>query len=98
MAGRFKSWLYDERKQTRGLQVATTALECDPEPNVNRAKMAGLVQSIKAAHPSVELILFGEVITSWYKSRCSEYHHAVAEPVPGETTQAMAELAAKRNL
>jgi len=98
MFGRFKSWLYDERKQARSLYVATTALECDRDPSINRAKMGRMVQSIKAVHPNVELILFGEAITSWYNPRCSEYHRSAAETIPGETTRAMAALAMKHNL
>jgi predicted amidohydrolase len=98
MAGRFKHWLYDGGKKQTSLRVATTALECDHDPRVNREKMERVVQAIKTAHPSVELILFGEAITSWYRPYCDEYHRAVAEPVPGETTRAMAALARKHQL
>lgn len=98
MAGRFKNWLYDGGKKQTSLRVATTALECDRDPSVNRGKMVRAVRGIKTAHPSVELILFGEAITSWYRPYCDEYHRAVAEPVPGETTRAMAALASRHQL
>jgi predicted amidohydrolase len=94
MASRLKSFLYNEEAATKRLKLASVALECDREPETNRAKMGQMTGAIMGAHPDVELVLFGETILGWYDAEMMrDYHRRTAEPVPGETTTAMAALA-----
>ena len=68
---------------------------CDKNPEKNLPKMIKFVEEIKQNHPDVELIVFGEVIHGWYYK--AEYHHKIAETVPGKTTNLLAEQAKKNN-
>ena len=92
--------LYNISKATKNLKVATTAIMCDKDPNKNVQKMVNLIEEIKKNHPDVELILFGETIHGWFFNfkKTAEYHHEIAETVPGKTTDIMSELAAKNNV
>ncbi len=92
------SFLYHEQTATRRLKIATVALHCDLEPHVNRAKMVTMIDAIMTAHPDVDLILFGEVTLCWYNPQLGDYHRRTAEPIPGETTRAMARLAVEHDL
>jgi predicted amidohydrolase len=98
MASKLKTILYDEKETTKQLKVATVAMQCDREPAVNRAKMVKMTEAIKRAHPDVELVVFGEVILCWYNPEMREYHYRTAEPIPGETTRAMVNLAVEQDL
>lgn len=74
------------------LTIATTALRCDPDPDVNRVKIAQTVDAIMQAHPQVELILFGEAILGWYAPSAMA---AKAETIPGQSSQQFSALAQK---
>jgi predicted amidohydrolase len=95
MASRLETTLYDEGGAAKHLKVATVALHCDAEPSVNRARIVAMTEAIVDAHPDVELVVFGEVILCWYTPKRREYYQRTAEPIPGETTRAMAHLAAE---
>ncbi len=93
----FKGSLYDDRGASRRLTVATVTMTCDPSPAVNLAKMTAYVRRIKADHPDVELVFFGETITGWYamRGRTAEYLYGIAEPVPGNATTVISAAAAE---
>ena len=77
----------------RRLQVASVAAVCARDPRHNRARMVSTIETIVQEHPDVELVLFGEMILGWYTPGASpEYDRQISEPVPGETTRALAAL------
>jgi predicted amidohydrolase len=92
------SWLYNEQKAAKRLKVATVTMQCDPEPDLNRAQMVTAVKEIKAIHPDVKLVMFGEMVLGWYTPGMREYNHRVAEPIPGETTSILMGLAAEQDI
>ncbi len=78
--------------------VATTAIEVSRDPDENRTRIVERIEEIADARAGVEIILFGETITGWYRGSTddaenSAYQETVAEPVPGPTTDAVADLA-----
>jgi hypothetical protein len=58
----FGSFLYNEKMAAKCLKVASTAMSCDRDPDVNRTRMVDTVETIIQEHPDVELLLFGEMI------------------------------------
>jgi predicted amidohydrolase len=99
MRSRFRSFLYDEQAAARRLTIASVAMTCDRLPEVNRTRMAGMVDAIADAHPGVQLVFFGEMILGWYNPGGSpQYHQRIAESIPGETTRALAALALKHEI
>jgi predicted amidohydrolase len=92
--------LYNISKATKNLKVATTAMICDEDPDKNIQKMVNIIEEIKKKHPDVELILFGETIHGWFFNfkKTAEYHHEIAETVPGKTTERISELAAQNRI
>lgn len=97
---KLNSWLYDERKTTKRLKIASVTIQCDLEPEKNRAHLVEWVTIVLDTQPDVELILFGETITGWYARRDSlkAYHQSIAETIPGETTRVMSELARENGI
>ena len=93
-----RSWLYDEQKAAKCLKVASMTMQCDPEPDINRAKIVTAIKEIKTVHPDVKLVVFGEMVLCWYTPGMREYNHRVAEPIPGETTTILARLAAEQDI
>ena len=91
------SWLYNEQQAVKRLKVASMTMKCNPEPDVNRARMVTAVKEIKAIHLDVKLVVFGEMVLCWYTPGMREYNHRVAEPIPGETTSILAGLAAEQD-
>jgi predicted amidohydrolase len=90
-----KTLFYNETTAAKHLQVASVAMQCDPEPERNRARMAEWVAAVLCQHPDVDLILFGETILGWYARRegTQAYHQRIAETIPGETTRLASTLA-----
>ncbi len=88
-------WLYDEDNSVKRLKVASISMQVDLSPEVNRQKMIAMLQTVRQAHPDVEVILFGETILGWYarKTDTAAYHQNIAESIPGETTALMSGLA-----
>ena len=96
MTSRWKTFLYDEQSAAHRLQVATVAMSCDRDPDSNRLKIARTLETIVQAHPSVDLVVFGEMILGWYNpSGMPAYHREIAEPIPGKTTRILGDLAAR---
>ncbi len=95
-----KRFLYDTSKAALKLKIASVSMICDENPEKNLLKMTKLITVIKENHPQVELIVFGETITGWFFNfdKTAEYHHRIAENIPGETTQLISELADKNNV
>ena len=85
--------LYNYSKASKSLNVATTSMICDKDPEKNLVKMVKLVEEIKQNHSSVELIVFGETIHGWFFK--ADYHHRIAESIPGKTTNTIADQAKK---
>lgn len=92
-----RGWLY-ENNDTKELVVATVALTPAKASDATLEKIAQMMSEIVSANSGVDLIVFGEVITGWYRSETPSYHHAIAEPIPGPTTQDMARLALTHNV
>lgn len=95
-----KRYLYDTSNADVKLKIASVSMICDENPEKNLVKMIKYITEIKENHPQVELIVFGETITGWFFNfdKTSEYHHRIAENIPGETTQLISELATKNNV
>jgi predicted amidohydrolase len=99
VVSRFRSFLYDEQAATRRLTIASVAMTCDREPEINRTRIANTVDTIVQAHPGVELVIFGEMILGWYNpGGLPQYHQRIAESIPGETTRALAALALRHKI
>jgi predicted amidohydrolase len=92
--------LYNTNKAVKNLKVATTAMICDETPEKNIQKMIVFIEEIKQNHSDVELIVFGETINGWFFNfkKTAEYHHEIAEPIPGKSTNAMIEQAKKNKV
>ncbi len=88
--------LYNSSKASKHLKIAITSMICDKDPKNNLSKMIKFVNEIKNNHSDVELILFGETIHGWFYK--AEYHHQIAETIPGKTTELMVEQAKKNNV
>lgn len=92
-----KAWLY-EADAANELMVATVAMTPDKDPLVSREKIRGFIVDIKATHPDIGLVVFGEVIPGWYRAPTEEYHQRIAEELSGDTPTLMASLAAEHGL
>jgi predicted amidohydrolase len=88
-------WLYDQEHIVKRLKIVSVTMQVDVDPRVNRQKMIAMLQTVRQAHPDVELVLFGETILGWYsrKPETAAYHQGIAESIPGETTTVMSSLA-----
>jgi predicted amidohydrolase len=99
MASRLQSFLYNEQAATKRLRVASVAMSCDRDPDVNRARMAETVGATMQAHPNTDLVIFGEMILGWYNpGRMPEYHHLVSQPLSNETLQPFSSLAVQHGI
>lgn len=85
----------DGRRPVRRLTIATVAMACDLNPEVNRARITDHVVRIHSQHPDVRLVHFGETILGWYfkKGETAAYHRRIAGPIPSPSTDALAALA-----
>ncbi len=92
--------LYRVSKANKNLNVATTSIICDEDPDKNVQKMVKFIEEIKKNNPSVELIVFGETINGWFFNfkKTAEYHHKIAETIPGKTSEIISEIAVKNNI
>lgn len=98
-AFRFERFLYNMEGATKALTVATVAMRCDRNPDRNRANMATTIDSVMQAHPDVNLVIFGEMVLGHYDpGKDPLYHQAISEPIPGSTTQALAEKARQHKI
>lgn len=87
--------LYDTRYISHTINVASISMSVDENSEKNRQKMVSLVHTTLQDHPDTELILFGEQILGWYskKPNNADYQRSIAETIPGNTTDVMANLA-----
>ncbi len=93
-----KTVLYNEKEADLSLTIATVAMKCDTNPSANRAKMGDVILKIVGENKNIDLVFFGETITSWYKTKRSGYHKRISESIPGPTTQLISELALKNKI
>jgi predicted amidohydrolase len=88
---------FDESGANAWFDIASVSMSVSKEPLVNRATIEAKVRAIKAARPSVQIILFGETTTGWYLGGADTavnrvYQQGVAETVPGPTSDLVAGL------
>jgi predicted amidohydrolase len=84
----------------RTLRIAALAMACDLDPAVNQRRMADHVARVKAKHPDVRLVHFGETILGWYfkKGETKAYHERIAQPIPGPAVDGLAAVARKHGV
>jgi len=88
------------------LNVAAITLDYAEDPNVNRQRMVEWTRRVVEQVPETRLIAFGETALGWYwhgeargvpfdeiVRQSTEYHHRIAETVPGPTSEALAAVA-----
>lgn len=76
------------------LEVALVSLPPEPSAELNRSRIVDHVELVKAEHPAVRLIAFGELSLGWYwKGFDAAYQRSVAEPLAGPTTTRLRALA-----
>lgn len=92
-----KSWLY-ESNITNELLIATVALTPNKNPDITREKIAGMIWNIKESNLGIELIVFGETILGWYRTKTRDYYEAIAETIPGVTTNLISRLAKEHHV
>ena len=87
------------RADVKTLSIATVAMTPDLDPAISRQTLARIVERIKDESPETRLIHFGEIILGWFhkKDESVAYHQRIAEPIPGETTRFVGELAKRYN-
>jgi len=80
--------------------IATVAMTPDLDPAVSRERMAAFVRRIVDENPDVRLIHFGETILGWFyvKGGTEAYHRRIAEPIPGPSTEFVADLAREHDV
>jgi predicted amidohydrolase len=99
MISQFRSFLYNEQAAKRRLKVASVAMSCDRNPDVNRTRIAEIVEMITLSHPDVDLVVFGEMILGWYNpGDMPRYHRRVSKPISSETLQEFASLAIQHRI
>lgn len=88
------------KKSIQILNVASVSMQCDDSPSKNREKMIQFIKQIKKEHTNVDLIVFGEsILGRFFKpGKTKEYHHEIAEIIPGETTNELSKLAKLENI
>lgn len=88
---------YDDADTDLRFDIAATSMEVSQEPELNRATMLDRIDEIVDERPSVQIVLFGETITGWYRVGDDEeneaYQRSVAETLPGPTSDAIAAAA-----
>jgi len=84
------------------LSVVTVAMRPDHDPLKSRIRLCELIDRVKAEHPDVRLIHFGEAILGWFNRATRDesiaYHREIGETVPGPTTVRLGEIARSHNV
>ena len=71
---------------TRSLKIATVAMPCDSDPEVNWARIVEKADTVLTAHPDVELLVFGEMLLGKFDPGGDpESFRAMARPLTEET-------------
>ncbi len=90
---------YDDSAAELWLNVGTAALEVTELPEDNLLAMEDQVAEILEQEPEVELVLFGETTLGWYYVPDDEdYQWANAQPIPGEATDRISDLAVEQGV
>jgi len=86
---------WDDSAATVFLGIAAVCMECDRDPDVNRAAMEQYIETIKGDHPDVRLVLFSETNLGWYldPDDPSGYQKGIAESGDGPTMTLMKQAA-----
>jgi predicted amidohydrolase len=73
--------------------VAAITFNVDPSPEINRNKIITFIDKIKSEQPNVRLILCSETTLGYYyrPSNPFEYQKSIAETIPGETINIIAQ-------
>lgn len=86
---------YDDANAPRHLSVAAVSLHpAHSDKAANLDSISVISQRILAAHPDVQVIVFGEMILGWYwdDKLGKTYQQQVAEPIPGPSSKRLAAL------
>jgi len=82
------------RRSSSAVRVAITQMACGPDPAGNRARQVALLE--KAARDGARILCTQELFASQYFCQSEDHaHFALAEPIPGPTTDALAKVAKK---
>jgi len=91
---------YDDSQATKFINVAAATLEVSKNKPENLAKIRQTIIQTIEQNTEIELILFGETILGcWYeKENPYAYQLDIAEPIPGPSTNSIAQLADSLNI
>lgn len=77
--------------------IALVQMSCDPDPEVNLAR--ALAHADEAARRGARIVCLPELFRSRYFCQSEDNEHfALAEPIPGPSTEALARVAAEREI
>ena len=57
---------YDDSNSRTRIVTAVVSMHCDQDPDVNIVRMEGIVGELTEAHPTLRLVVFGEMTLGWY--------------------------------
>jgi len=82
------------RRSSSAVRVAVTQMACGPDPVKNRARQVALLE--KAAKDGARILCTQELFASQYFCQSEDHaHFALAETIPGPSTDALAKVAKK---
>lgn len=85
---------FDTSSATQRLPVALVSLPPEASAELNRSRIVDHIELVKAEHPSVRFVVFGELSLGWYwKGFDAAYQRSVAEPLDGPTITQLRALA-----
>lgn len=85
---------WETTNATQRLPVALVSLPPETSADLNRSRIVDHIELVKAAHPTVRLIVFGELSLGFYwKGFDAAYQRSVAEPLDGPTITQLRALA-----
>lgn len=85
---------WDSSSASQRISVALVSLPPEASAELNRSRIVDHVELVKAEHPAVRLIVFGELSLGWYwKGFDAGYQRSVAEPLDGPTITRLRALA-----
>ena len=82
------------------LNVAAVSLQSHKtDKQITIERMRTMIETIQLERPNVEVIIFPEIIMEWYSTNDDEiYQRKMAETIPGNSTNTMANMASNYNL
>ena len=92
---------YDDSQASRFLNVAAASLQPDKtDKTVTLSRLEAMVDTIMAEHPETQVIVFPELALEWYWDDIDrkEYQTAMAEAIPGTSTDAVKAIALANNV